>query len=207
MAAHDKSIDISVMMPTYNEAENILPLIDETVKIIESGVICQSLEIIVIDDNSPDGTWKLVQSHDDPRVRVIHDDPRRFLSRSRDSYDLVLLLEPDPLTLLRARLTTVEFYRMCRARMAPTGVLVVTVKTAPNVLTGQTAALGGALFRALGEVFPVVKATPGPDSLFVAGTSAEVVTLEPTQLAARWVRRGLVSDVFAGELFPLRPRP
>ena len=128
---------------------------------------------------------------------------RRFLSRSRDSYDLVLLLEPDPLTLLRARLTTVEFYRMCRARMAPKGVLVVTVKTAPNVLTGQTAALGGALFRALGEVFPVVKATPGPDSLFVAGTSAEVVTLEPTQLAARWVRRGLVSDVFAGELFPL----
>jgi spermidine synthase len=139
----------------------------------------------------------------DPRVKVIHDDPRRFLSRSRDSYDLVLLLEPDPLTLLRARLTTVEFYRMCRARMAPKGVLVVTVKTAPNVLTGETAALGGALFRALGEVFPVVKATPGPDSLFVAGTSPEVVTLEPTQLAARWATRGLASDVFAGELFPL----
>jgi len=48
-----------------------------------------------------------------------------------------------------------------------------------------------------------VRATPGPDGLLVAGTSPEVVTLDPTVLAARWASRDLASDVFAGELFPL----
>lgn len=143
----------------------------------------------------------------DPRLRLVHDDPRRFLARSGDPFQLMLLLEPDPVTLLRARLTTVEFYRLCARRLAPDGVVVVSVKTAPNVLTGETAALAGSLFRALGVAFPVVKATPGPDTLMIAGWSPDVVTLDPAVLAARWHARGVASSVFAAELIPLLVPP
>ena len=139
----------------------------------------------------------------DPRVRLVHDDPRRFLAQSGHAFQLMLLLEPDPVTLLRARLTTAEFYRLCARRLAPDGVVVISLKTAPNVLTGETAALAGSVFRALGEAFPVVKATPGPDTLMIAGWSAEAVTLDPTVLAARWRASGVASSVFAAELIPL----
>ena len=47
---------VSVVLPTYNEAGNIVPLC----KAIHAA-ISQSHEIIVVDDNSPDGTSKLVQ--------------------------------------------------------------------------------------------------------------------------------------------------
>lgn len=46
---------ISVVMPTFNEALNITSMIRETMKVISTND-----EIIVVDDNSPDGTSKVV---------------------------------------------------------------------------------------------------------------------------------------------------
>jgi spermidine synthase len=139
----------------------------------------------------------------DPRVRVVHVDPRRLLERTDERFGLVLLLGPEPVTLLRARLWTTEFFRLCGSRLAPDGVLVASVRTAPNVLVGETAALAGSLFGALKEALPVVRATPGPDTLLVAGWTPTAATLDPTTLAARWDRRGIEASSFAAALFPV----
>ena len=57
-----------VIVPTYNERENILKLID--------AVLAQSpiLDVLVVDDGSPDGTGALVDERAvvDSRVHVIH---------------------------------------------------------------------------------------------------------------------------------------
>ena len=45
-----------VMIPTYNEKENIRNLIDKIIKLK-----IKNLHIVVADDKSPDGTWKIVQ--------------------------------------------------------------------------------------------------------------------------------------------------
>ena len=47
---------ISVILPTYNEAENIRTIIE----IISKELDKKNYEIIVVDDNSPDGTSELV---------------------------------------------------------------------------------------------------------------------------------------------------
>ncbi len=57
---------ISIILATYNESENIADI---------TGAIFASLpdpvEIIVVDDNSPDQTWKIVAERGDPRIKVI----------------------------------------------------------------------------------------------------------------------------------------
>jgi spermidine synthase len=143
----------------------------------------------------------------DSRVRLVNDDPRRFLARSAGRFGLVLALGPDPVTLLRARLRTVEFFRQVAARLEPDGVVVTATHTAPSVLVGETLALAGSLFGAMREALPVVRATPGPDTLLVAGNSAEAVTLDPGTLTRRWDARGITADSFGAALFPvLLPR-
>lgn len=47
---------VSIILPTYNEAENIIPLIKEINKVVR-----RQKEIIVVDDNSPDGTSEAVK--------------------------------------------------------------------------------------------------------------------------------------------------
>jgi len=44
-----------VVIPTYNEAENIIPLIREILN------VSAHLEVLIVDDDSPDGTWRLVE--------------------------------------------------------------------------------------------------------------------------------------------------
>lgn len=48
---------IRIIIPTYNEAENIMPLITEVL-----GAMPEGARILVIDDGSPDGTADLVRS-------------------------------------------------------------------------------------------------------------------------------------------------
>lgn len=46
-----------VIIPTYNEAENIQPLIET----IRSGTDCARVHIVVVDDGSADGTGERVR--------------------------------------------------------------------------------------------------------------------------------------------------
>lgn len=58
---------ISIILPTFNEKGNILPLIDAIRNELEN---CDH-EILVIDDNSSDGTYKSVLAYNCPSVRGI----------------------------------------------------------------------------------------------------------------------------------------
>jgi dolichol-phosphate mannosyltransferase len=64
-----------VIIPTYNEAANLPNLVPL--------VLCQDprLEILIVDDNSPDGTGQLAEAiaRTEPRVHVLHRDGKRGL--------------------------------------------------------------------------------------------------------------------------------
>ncbi len=70
-------IAFSLIIPTYNERENLEELISSSTNILNKLKI--NYEIIIADDNSPDQTWKVASelSKDFPSIRVI----RRFRNR------------------------------------------------------------------------------------------------------------------------------
>jgi dolichol-phosphate mannosyltransferase len=53
-------VDLSVIIPTYNESENILRLLESIIKNLPSSFVS---EIIVVDDNSPDRTGEIVEAY------------------------------------------------------------------------------------------------------------------------------------------------
>ena len=71
-------IELSVIVPTFNERENVLALL----KTLDDVLRGTAWEIIFVDDDSADGTATLVReiSQSDPRVRCIHRVGRRGLS-------------------------------------------------------------------------------------------------------------------------------
>lgn len=56
---------ISVVIPTYNEAGNILPLLEQLL------ALDLDLRVVVVDDDSPDGTSELARSLQSDRVFVL----------------------------------------------------------------------------------------------------------------------------------------
>ena len=75
MENKNSNIDVSVVLPTYNEKQNIKEMIRQLLSNLKN----YKVEIIVSDDNSPDGTWKIVQdiSKKDKRIKLI----RRFKNK------------------------------------------------------------------------------------------------------------------------------
>jgi dolichol-phosphate mannosyltransferase len=58
----------SVVIPTYNEAANVLHVVERCRETLAD----RPYEVIVVDDDSPDGTWRVVsEEYDDDRVQVI----------------------------------------------------------------------------------------------------------------------------------------
>lgn len=53
-------VDLSIILPTYNEANNIVLLINEIINQLNGKPL--SYEIIVADDDSPDKTWEIVKN-------------------------------------------------------------------------------------------------------------------------------------------------
>ena len=105
-----------VCLPTYDEAENVGP--------ITSAILAAApeVEVLVIDDNSPDGTGRIADeiAAREPRVKVLHRPGKQGLGRAylagfawalERGYDLVLEMDADfshdprhlPALLARAR--------------------------------------------------------------------------------------------------------
>ena len=60
LASDVRSPSLSIIIPTYNESENILKLISAIKGNVPSNIIT---EVIVVDDNSPDQTGKIVEDY------------------------------------------------------------------------------------------------------------------------------------------------
>ena len=70
--------ELTIVVPTYNERENVQPLFNAVASVLGES----SWEIIYVDDDSPDGTADVVRqmAGSDPRVRCIRRIGRRGLS-------------------------------------------------------------------------------------------------------------------------------
>ncbi len=71
-------LQLSVIVPTFNERDNVTPLFRR----LEATLAGVAWEVIFVDDNSPDGTWDVVRtlSREDSRVRCLRRIGRRGLS-------------------------------------------------------------------------------------------------------------------------------
>lgn len=79
--AGSSSLYLSLIIPTYNESKNIEPLVQILSGTLDA-LIPAAYELIVVDDNSPDHTWKLAQSllSRYPQLKVMRRQRERGLS-------------------------------------------------------------------------------------------------------------------------------
>lgn len=74
----DANPDLAVVVPTYNERDNVLPLVRK----LHVALANINWEVIFVDDDSPDGTADVVRqiASRDRRIRLVHRVGRRGLS-------------------------------------------------------------------------------------------------------------------------------
>jgi len=86
-----------------------------------------------------------------PRATVVIDDARRYLERTRDTYDVIVIDPPPPVQAAGSSLLySTEFYRVLSRRLRPGGIL-------QQWLPGAEYNAGSAFAQALRDSFPYVR--------------------------------------------------
>lgn len=122
-------------------------------------------------------------------LQVIFEDPRRYLLRQQDPYDLILVAAPEPSSGQSNRLYTREFFRQCAARLSPAGAIALRLPSSENFWTPPLLRRNGSVHSALRSVFPDVLVVPGSvDTLLASRTRLE---RDPGLLGDRLRARGI----------------
>ena len=91
-----------IVIPTYNEKENIPLLLNEI--LAASAKASMDVEVLVVDDNSPDGTGQIVKNFGNQKVHLLHREKKQGLGKAylagfawalQKDYDVVFEMDAD----------------------------------------------------------------------------------------------------------------
>ncbi|MBI4278009.1 MAG: fused MFS/spermidine synthase [Armatimonadetes bacterium] len=138
---------------------------------------------------------------DDPRVRLVFDDGRRYVEEQAAAYDVIISDISDPIAgAPSARLFTRQFYGTLAARLRPGGIIAVQ---ALGIRYDASDRAHAAIHRTLRAVLPVVRSYMDYiysfDSLWGFVTASPSV--DPAALAAEEVDRRLAARDVRGLRF------
>ncbi len=125
--------DYVVIIPTYNEIDNIQKIIPAVLD------INTNVDILIVDDNSPDGTGAYVDSHysSNPRVRILHRKEKNGLGRAyiagmkaaiKKNYKFIVQMDADfshrPVDLVKLISQSPNYDLVIGSRWVPGGKVV-----------------------------------------------------------------------------------
>ncbi len=140
----------------------------------------------------PNQTPQIQKSLQASNVRIIVADPRQFLEAAL-SYDLILIGMPEPSSGQANRFYTSEFFRQCRAKLNPNGVIAFSLQSSENIWSPQLTRRMTGIYRAARSAFSEVLFIPGSTNVVVCSMGA--LTRDPALLASRFVERQLKTKI------------
>lgn len=111
------------------------------------------VDVVELDPNMTQVAKDRFTLKDDPRMRIIHDDARRFLNRSTKSYDLVFVDVFGSYYNIPFHVGTVEAAQAMRRAVAPGGALIMNVIAS---VEGEYSLLFQAIYGSLASAFAEV---------------------------------------------------
>lgn len=116
-----------------------------------------------------------------PKGRIIVDDGRRFLKRTHETYDIIVVDPPPPLeTAGSSLLYSHEFYALAKQHLKLHGILQMWMPGGEDIAAR-------AVYRSIYESFPYVRAFRSVEDygMHLIASMEPTETLSPEQLAAR----------------------
>lgn len=104
-----------------------------------------------------------------PRLSITYlsEDPRNYLSRTKQVFSVICLNEAEPYTLYQNRYYTREFYQMIFHHLEPQGIYYFTLKSSENYLNPPLGKYLNLQMNTLLQVFPYHFIIPGDDNHFL----------------------------------------
>ncbi|GAB4365241.1 MAG: hypothetical protein Kow0042_04320 [Calditrichia bacterium] len=118
------------------------------------------------------------------------DDIRRYLTRTGDYFDVIVLNQPEPHTLNLNRLYTREFFTLLRTHLNPGGLIFFSIRSSENYINPELGRYINLLKNTLEESFAYSVILPG-DENFILASDKRYFEEIPAKLIENYKRYGI----------------
>jgi len=136
---------------------------------------------------------ELAQVLENKKINLILEDPRRFLKRKEEKYDIVIINFPPPSTALINRLYTQEAMTEIKQILNPSGILAINLSIPTDYLSQETKNLTTSIYQTIKQEFKNILLLP-EYSLLILASNEEVLTSEPQIPIQRLNNRQIKTD-------------
>lgn len=133
--------------------------------------------------------------NDNEYLTIINSDAYRFVRRTHEKFDVVIMILPPPSTMMLNRYYTKEFFTQIKKRLNDGGVFACTPGLAENYYNYQSASLYSVIFGTLKNVFKNVIPVAG-NKLFFISSDNKVSTEICSLVQKRGIINTYVSDAY-----------
>jgi spermidine synthase len=134
---------------------------------------------------------KAIRALDDPRVRLVHTDGRKYVKATERRYDVIIVNLPDPMTAQLNRFYTVEFFHEVKRITLPGGIFSISLTSSENIIGSTLAQLLNSLHRSMEASYQNILVFPGATARFFGSMEEDTLVSEPQVLVKRIKQRNL----------------
>ena len=138
-----------------------------------------------------------------PEMKIIHQDGRQYLKKTKKQYDAIILNLPEPDTFQINRFFTDRFFSIARQRLTQEGVLSFSVKGFDSYISDNELRKISSIYRTARQVFPHVLLIPGSRIFFLCSDNP-IETDIPSLLENKNISTAYISGYYDGNITPAR---
>ena len=101
-------------------------------------------------------------------VSWIQTDGIRFLTHTKNQYDLIIIATPPPDSAQANRYYTKEFFEVAKSHLHENGILSFSLPRSENYISDTYRFVASSIYNSLGKVFHEIKVVPGQKLYFIA---------------------------------------
>ncbi|HOT88334.1 MAG TPA: hypothetical protein PL028_02190, partial [Bacteroidales bacterium] len=114
------------------------------------------------------------------KIRIIYEDARYFINRTKEKFDVVIIALPEPTTAQLNRFYTLEFYKELKKILNTNAVVSFGLLSSNEYLSAEVKNINSVIYNTLNKFFKNIIILPGNRNYFVASDgilSSEIVKL------------------------------
>ncbi len=162
-----------------------------------------SVDYVELDPKVADVEFRFGLIKKIPGLRVIHQDGRAYLEKSKKIYDAIIMNLSEPDTFQINRFYTDRFFALARRHLDPNGVLSFAMEGFENYLAEPQRQKISSLYNTVSDYFSHVLLLPGERIFFLCGSRAINIDI-PKLLDQKGIPTRYIRGYYYGNVTPER---
>ncbi|MBU1863660.1 MAG: fused MFS/spermidine synthase [Candidatus Omnitrophica bacterium] len=138
------------------------------------------------------------------KVTIHYGDARYFIKNTRQSFDVIISLLPEPYTLQINRFYTKEFFHEVSARLHEGGIFSFLVTSSESFINDEQARFLTSLHKTLQSAFSTISIIPGNNNVFLATNRKGELPIDSATFLKKIHKRGLTLEYINEHFLPTR---